>query len=598
MAFFLSPLVAVLEEDWSAIIEGASASIGAIVLENVRKGREMARVRVANADTLINTFGAPTNNEKNYLSMLTAVQALKEMSGLYCVAIKPENATFAGVKSLMSTNEYGDEIVEFEQFSSDIDSGNAHTLKSFQSTDIDNFPEEVFPQGPFDIIALSRGSWGNDVRVATVNKEVYDKIMRQQDEDAIKTHAYSQALRTLDLPVNNNHDFILMIQELKDPSLNRALDSSWALVEAYKVSTDQIPNDENGDDKFAESVLLKSNYIRFAFNENYKDKPFTVDITDWITLGGGSDGDESKNNDDLVMQAYDMFKNSEDFDVNILISGGKSDIVQKHLVSICESRKDCMCICDVPKNLVVYNKGYETSDLVEWRLGIGKFSHGDDFNISSDRCAVYANWCEVYDQWNKRYRWIPMSGFAAAAWSYTDEVAEPWFAPAGLNRGKITDIRKLAFNPYLADRDALYQACLNPVVSFAGDGPVIWGQKTMYNSTSSFSRINVRRLFLVLEKSISTYARSYLFEQNDDMTRGILSSVIKSYLSGVQGRRGINEFRVICDTTNNTALRIDRGELWCDIMIRPVRSAEFIVLRFTNTNYGTEFSEITLDNNS
>jgi phage tail sheath protein FI len=142
----------------------------------------------------------------------------------------------------------------------------------------------------------------------------------------------------------------------------------------------------------------------------------------------------------------------------------------------------------------------------------------------------------------------------------------------------------------------LYSAGINAVVAFAKEGKVIWGQKTLLDSTSSFNRINVRRLFLVLEKSIATYARAYLFEPNDEFTQRLLKGSIDSYLTDVKARRGIYDFMVICDNTNNTPARIDRGELWCDIMIKPVRSAEFIILRFTNASTGMSFEELT--NNS
>lgn len=431
--------------------------------------------------------------------------------------------------------------------------------------------------------------------MALVSGTAYNKIVRQNDADALKEYAFSTALKTTDLPINKDTDFIILVQQLRDKSLNSAKDTSWDLVEAYKVGTVETGIDENGEDNFVDNVMLRSQYVRFALNETYKDKPFPLDLKDWLRFGGGSDGDENSNLDDLVMQGYNLFRSAEELDVNIMISGGKSDIVQRKIVDICEERKDCMAICDVPKKLVLWNRGYETTDLVEWRKGIGKFAEVDNFNISSDRCAVYANWCEVYDEYNKRYRWIPMSGFAAAVWSYTDESTEPWYAPAGVQRGKISGIRKLAYSPYLGERDLLYQAGLNPVVSFPSDGPVIWGQKTMYDSTSSFNRINVRRLFITLEKSIATYARPYVFQPNTAMMRAAISTVIRNYLADVYARQGIYEYQVICDATNNTAARIDRGELWCDIKIKPVRSAEFIVLRFTNTSMGLSFSEIALD---
>jgi len=205
---------------------------------------------------------------------------------------------------------------------------------------------------------------------------------------------------------------------------------------------------------------------------------------------------------------------------------------------------------------------------------------------------VYSNWLEVYDKYNATYRWIPASGHAAGIFARTDNVTDPWFAPAGFNRGGLSNIRKLAWNPTLGNRDIIYQNGMNPIVSFAGQGKVIWGQKTMLDKSSAFNRINVRRLFMILEKAIATAVKYFLFEPNDDLTRLLLVNMIDPFLRDVKARRGVYDYLVICDETNNTPERIDRNELWCDIYVKPTRAAEFIVLNFIATKTGASFTEI------
>ena len=174
-----------------------------------------------------------------------------------------------------------------------------------------------------------------------------------------------------------------------------------------------------------------------------------------------------------------------------------------------------------------------------------------------------------------------------------DEVADPWFSPAGFNRGQIKRVTRLAFNPRKAHRDELYKAGVNPVVSFPGEGVVLFGDKTLQSKPSAFDRINVRRLFIVLEKAIATAAKFSLFELNDSFTRAQFKNLVEPFLRDVQGRRGITDFKVVCDESNNTGEVIDRNEFVADIFIKPARSINFIQLNFIATRTGVDFSELT-----
>jgi phage tail sheath protein FI len=198
----------------------------------------------------------------------------------------------------------------------------------------------------------------------------------------------------------------------------------------------------------------------------------------------------------------------------------------------------------------------------------------------------------MYDKYNDVYRWVPLNGDVAGTIVRTDNTRDPWFSPAGFNRGQIKNVVKLAFNPGKSDRDTLYKVDVNPVVNFPGEGVVLYGDKTLLGKPSAFDRINVRRLFIVLEKAISTSAKFTLFEFNDEFTRATFRNLVEPYLRDIKGRRGIYEFKVVCDGSNNTPERIDRNEFWGDIYIKPARSINFIQLNFVAVRTGVSFDEI------
>lgn len=198
----------------------------------------------------------------------------------------------------------------------------------------------------------------------------------------------------------------------------------------------------------------------------------------------------------------------------------------------------------------------------------------------------------MYDRYNDVYRYVPMNGDIAGLAARTDQTNDPWWSPAGFNRGQIKNIVKLRFNPTQADRDLLYKNSINPVVSFPGQGTVLFGDKTATMKPSAFDRLNVRRLFITLEKAISQAAKFSLFEFNDDFTRAQFRNLVIPFLRDVQARRGISDFLVVCDATNNTAERIDRNEFWGDIYVKPNRSINFIQLNFVAVRTGVAFSTV------
>ena len=198
----------------------------------------------------------------------------------------------------------------------------------------------------------------------------------------------------------------------------------------------------------------------------------------------------------------------------------------------------------------------------------------------------------TYDKYNDTYRWIPLNGDMAGLCARTDLVADSWFSPGGFNRGQIRGVVKLAYNPQKANRDILYRARINPVCAFPGQGTVLYGDKTAQSKPSAFDRINVRRLFITIEKAISTASKFQLFEFNDEFTRAGFRNMVEPFLRDVQGRRGITDFLVVCDESNNTGSVIDRNEFIADIFVKPARSINFISLNFIATKTGVAFSEV------
>lgn len=299
------------------------------------------------------------------------------------------------------------------------------------------------------------------------------------------------------------------------------------------------------------------------------------------SLAGGAAGSAPAAGD--YNTGYDLFANSEAIDVSLLIGGAAASATAIHMINnICEVRKDCIALLSPPSATVVDNPGDEVDDIIAFRDGLP----------SSSYAMLDSGWKLQYDKYNDVFRYVPLSGDIAGLCARTDRDRDPWFSPAGFNRGQIKNVTKLAFSPNKGERDDLYVKGVNSVVSFPGEGTVLYGDKTLLAKPSAFDRVNVRRLFIVLEKSIAKAARFSLFEFNDEFTRAQFRALVEPYLRDVQGRRGITDFRVICDQTNNTAEVIDRNEFVGDIYIKPARSINFINLNFVAVRSGVQFEEV------
>ena len=314
--------------------------------------------------------------------------------------------------------------------------------------------------------------------------------------------------------------------------------------------------------------------------------PVTIDV-----LTGGTD-DLAPTAGEMEL-AYDKFADTESLDINLVMGGSSSittdsaagqDTYVTMITSLVEGRKDCVGFVSPYRSATV---GVALSSTATENVKVAY-----DLCPSSSYMVFDSGYKYMYDKYNDVYRYVPMNGDTAGLCAYTDNVTDAWFSPAGYNRGNVRGAIKLSYNPTKAERDILYRARVNPVVNFPGQGVVLFGDKTALTKPSAFDRINVRRLFLVLEKAIATASKFQLFEFNDEFTRAQFRNLVEPFLRDVQGRRGISDFSVKCDATNNTGEVIDRNEFVADIFVKPARSINFISLNFVATRTGVAFSEV------
>lgn len=351
---------------------------------------------------------------------------------------------------------------------------------------------------------------------------------------------------------------------------------------------------EDGSTAYYKDVInSKSKYIRWAGHDATATNTGKSIQDDGVTsfggrgkatsydLVGGRDGTTIGN--DERIRGYNLFADPEQVDVSLLLGAAANQTIAVHLINnVAERRYDCIALLSPPRYAVVNNVGNEAEDIVAFRNTLPSTSYA----------VLDSGWKYQYDKFNDVYRYTPLNGDIGGLCVRTDNTRDPWWSPAGLNRGQIKNVIRLAYNPAQADRDFLYKNGVNPVVTFPGQGTVLYGDKTLLSKPSAFDRINVRRLFIVLEKAIATAAKFTLFEFNDDFTRASFRNMVEPFLRDVMSRRGIYDFKVVCDATNNTPEVIDRNEFKADIYVKPARSINFITLSFVAVRSGVAFEEV------
>lgn len=363
----------------------------------------------------------------------------------------------------------------------------------------------------------------------------------------------------------------------KDADGNYQIQESWNVSRKHQL-------DGYGKQMYLEDAINGfSNFIVVANDITQADTVLPESQPTTLALGGGSNG--AAVTDGQMIQAWDKFSNPDDIDIRVLINGGYTSVaVQQKLKTICESRKDCIALLDI-----AYSATGSITDMINWRKTTQ--------NFNSNYVALYSPWVKIYDPYNDKILEVPPSGYVASQIAYNDYVAEPWYAPAGMNRGML-NVLGITRVFTQGERDELYSAQINPLQTFRGEGNVIWGQKTEQVKASALDRVNVRRLLIVLEKAISASLKYFVFEPNNQITRFRITAMIESYLDLLSARGafqtelGDKGYKVLCDERNNTPAVIDRNELHVDIFIKPSRAAEYIQLQAIITQTGASFEEL------
>ncbi len=426
-----------------------------------------------------------------------------------------------------------------------------------------------------DIFSRYAGALGNSTRVYIVNATNASTIVFNGTTNKVSDQ--------FDAAPTGNELHIMITSTADEFTGNGTVETEvekWAFLNAVSTS-----KDVDGSSNYYVNVINESS--EWIFIPSAIGSVTTLNATTGVfALGSGVDQGTTVTAGDVV-SGLDLFDDPENEDVGLLFSkadaNGDNTIGNK-VLAVATARKDTVGFVSPAVDDTKHQT--ETNALTNVKDYKASLSAPDSYGVMSSTSAY------IYDKYNDQFLYNGTQGHLAGLCANTDRVAEAWFSPGGFNRGQLKGVTKLAFNPKKATRDELYKAGINPVVTFPGQGTVLFGDKTLQSKPSAFDRINVRRLFITLEKAIATAAKFQLFELNDEFTRATFRNLVEPFLRDVQGRRGITDFLVVCDETNNTGQVIDSNRFVADIFIKPARSINFITLNFIATRTGVEFSEI------
>jgi len=564
MAFQISPGVNVSEVDLTTVVPSVLTTAGAFV-GNFQWGPVNKRIQVSSEITLVNRFGEPDTNTatsfftaSSFLSYGNNLQVVRSAnllsynssSGATKSQIANEDVFQASLLNTNNGNIYGAFMARYPG-----SLGNSLTISlidggvaSFSSWNISGVGVSSLFNGAPGTSAQISGAGGS-------NDEMHIVVM---DTGGLFTGVKNTVLEVF-------------------PYVSKALDSTDSL----------------GNSNYYKNVIFNnSKYVYAVDPVNYSSNFATwggVSTTTFTTLTSSVDSVLSGGTSVFASVAeqqisYDLFKNADEVDISLVLTGGATIPVQQYVIdNIANSRKDCIAFVSPPSANVINQSGNETTNIAAWNTALAR---------STSYAVADSGWKYMFDKYNNVYRWVPLNGDIAGLCVNTDNVRDPWFSPAGFNRGNLKNVVKLAWNPNKTQRDTLYAQGVNPVGTFPGNGTVLYGDKTLQTKPSAFDRINVRRLFIVLEKAIANAAKYSLFEFNDETTRAQFIGLVTPFLRDIQGRRGIYDFRVVCDTTNNTSQVIDSNQFVGDIYIKPARSINFIQLNFVAVRTGVDFTEV------
>ena len=569
MAFQVSPGVQVLEVDATSVVPAVSTSIGGFV-GSFNWGPADQVVTVGSEKELAETFGTPDSNTAKYF--LTAASFLKYGSALKVVRAVSghDNATADGAGLLIKNDAH---YVD----------NNYHTGAGSVGNWAAKYP----------------GILGNSLKVLIVTEGVSSWSTITYHGSNKWSDLFNGVPGTSDYAVDLGKTSIgdeLHVLVLDEDGLFSGVAGTVLETFSFLSQGSDAKKADGTSNYYVDVVNAGSTYVRWMDHQSSLSNAgsaisaassiagSTTAIAD--SLSGGSD-DNAPTAGEIAL-GYDLLEDAETVDVNLLFAypdANGANTIAQDLIAIANARKDCMAFVSPP---IEDSQGVTTPETtVEAWVNSDSGGLTSSSYASVDSGAVY-----VYDKYNDTYRWIGAAGHVAGLCANTDNVADAWYSPAGVTRGQILGITKLAYNPSQAQRNTLYKGRINPIVSLPGQGTILFGDKTLLSKPSAFDRINVRRLFNTLEKAVSTAAKAQLFEFNDEFTRAQFKNLVEPFLRDVKGRRGLTDFLVVCDNTNNTSQVIDSNSFVADIYIKPARSINFITLNFVATRTGVSFTEI------
>ena len=596
MAFQVSPGINVSEIDLTTVVPNVATSIGAIG-GGFQWGPVLERISITTENDLVNEYGPPLDNSDNDGKyFLTAANYLAYSNNLIVTRNVGPDARNA--------------VVGDDDASSATPSNVTHNKDDYDAT---TYTESLF-------VAKYPGALGNSLKVLAVDGvgwaiiKAKDSSARTNDEalflarfDSAPSASTAMQDSNGGATTGNDEMHVLVIDE----------DGAWTnspgdVLEAHGyVSKASDAKRIDGSNNYIGTVLRnESKYVWLGdpteitetSSDNGGGAPEKdaggvmaggdfkrINGTGKEIIGGSLAGgvDDNMLSDGELQAAYNMYTNPEVVDVTLVMGGPASADTSKWIIdNIASVRKDCVALVSPPMTDVVRNAGSEQASLEATRSTLALAGAAGSYGVMDSA------WKYQYDRYNDKFVYVPMNGDIAGLCARTDFTNDAWWSPAGLNRGGIKNIVKLSWEATKAERDVMYQIGINPLITQTGAGVVLWGDKTMQSVPSAFDRINVRRLFIVLEKAISVAAKAMLFEFNDEFTRAQFVNMVEPFLREVQGRRGITDFKVVCDSSNNTGQVIDTNNFVGDIYIKPARSINFIQLNFIAARTDVSFSEI------
>ena len=637
MAFQVSPGVLVQEKDLTRIIPAVSTSIGAIAIQS-SKGPLDEVVSISSEQELVSTFGKPDSS--NFEDFFSAANFLQYSNALRVVRVQNSsvsNATESGsafvVKNTTDyTNNYADGSASVGMWAARTAGAFGNSLQisecasgaAYEETNKTTVNDSATQVGDTVVTVTSANgieagdivNFGDQYEYRVISKATNDLTIVRKEEPQYYTASDSSGLhaaltdaasvrrrwRYYDLfnkapgtspyasARGGSGDELHIVVVDEDGDITGTKGDILETFEAVSKASDA--KDAQGNVNYYPDVIYKSsNYIYWmdhnAQGSNWgsaaSGTTFTsVTSVSNVSLQSGSDGSTATTGQRKT--AYEKFADAETVDVGLIIAGKTDATHLGNLITIAENRKDAVVFASPERGDVVgvADANTQKSNVVDFFNGIQSSSY-----VVFDSGYKY-----MYDRYSDVYRYVPLNADTAGLAARTDLIADAWYSPAGFNRGIVRGAVKLAFNPTKSQRDELYRARINPVATFPGQGTVLFGDKTGLSAPSAFDRINVRRLFITLEKAIATASKFQLFEFNDEFTRANFRNIVEPFLREVQGRRGITDFLVVCDETNNTGEVIDRNEFIAEIFVKPARSINFITLQFIATRTGVSFDEV------